>query len=684
MPVFVLAIQIKLNIFGTIIGKELIMRKIFIIIALFSICYVVYGEMDGFPVSFGIGEDTPVWSAPAFVRLDTNFIVICGSTNDTLYGFNLDGSSANGFPVYVDGPIRSKIGWTKIDTFIAIFVLTADGRLSRIDWDGTNSTTVFHTTLGENSNYISPVLEDINFDGLLEILAAVDTTLFCLDIYGDTLWTAGFISSTGFAVATPSCGDIDGDGSPEIVVEGYQMLNVFTSSGEEVSGFPIELSDDEAFSYSSALLFDYDKDGAYEIFCGLHQISGANYGLIKAFESDGSEIGDPFFTVAYSYGGWIYSPLSLGDADGDYNLDLCFGNLPAELYAINIDGNISSFGGTGRDQPGHIYGSVLMSDLDGIPGPEYIFQTVNETDSNSLMFVMDPGANDVLGFPDTMESNLGGMLTPAICPLGESTYVAAITGDGNLHLWGIANTPLPGYANWMELFGDRQNRNLAPPTNVQLSLTKIDSAIYELDWQRSSNLEFADYLIYLATDSAGSSCVLLDSITDIAETSYTYESDTPPESLWFFVLVEDIFGRTSLRSVPKSPYDTTYIDEKTSLPARISLNVSPNPFNSSCAITISTNSVSREYAKQNGIDEIIIYDLKGNIVHNYSERGLPTSIDNSSGNRYRGMSSNRHQEMSPTEYKFIWHPEKSISSGIYFVRANFDGQTITKRVVYLK
>ncbi|MCD6595217.1 hypothetical protein J7L68_06045 [bacterium] len=46
---------------------------------------------------------------------------------------------------------------------------------------------------------------------------------------------------------------------------------------------------------------------------------------------------------------------------------------------------------------------------------------------------------------------------------------------------------------------------------------------------------------------------------------------------------------------------------------------------------------------------------------------------------------NRHREMSPTIRTFIWHPDKSISSGIYFVRARMaDGWTITKRIVYLK
>jgi len=40
---------------------------------------------------------------------------------------------------------------------------------------------------------------------------------------------------------------------------------------------------------------------------------------------------------------------------------------------------------------------------------------------------------------------------------------------------------------------------------------------------------------------------------------------------------------------------------------------------------------------------------------------------------------------SPTEGAFIWTPDPSIPSGVYLVRARAgDGQTATKRIVYLK
>jgi hypothetical protein len=34
--------------------------------------------------------------------------------------------------------------------------------------------------------------------------------------------------------------------------------------------------------------------------------------------------------------------------------------------------------------------------------------------------------------------------------------------------------------------------------------------------------------------------------------------------------------------------------------------------------------------------------------------------------------------------EFTWQPEKSVGSGVYLVRARIGGESVTKRVVYLK
>ena len=86
----------------------------------------------------------------------------------------------------------------------------------------------------------------------------------------------------------------------------------------------------------------------------------------------------------------------------------------------------------------------------------------------------------------------------------------------------------------------------------------------------------------------------------------------------------------------------------------------PNPFNSSVKITVNVGA--------NGVRPTIeIYDLRGNVVE--SSRA---SAAGDAG-------------VAPTNRAFIWTPDKTISSGIYLVRARTaDGGMISKRIVLIK
>ena len=104
---------------------------------------------------------------------------------------------------------------------------------------------------------------------------------------------------------------------------------------------------------------------------------------------------------------------------------------------------------------------------------------------------------------------------------------------------------------------------------------------------------------------------------------------------------------------------------KHNLPSTISMSAYPNPFNSSCNIFVETHNYSSRPTS------IAIYDVRGNVVVNEPlSHSVKGTDELSIGEASRG---------------FIWTPDASVSSGIYFVRAAMsDGQTITKRIVYLK
>ena len=98
--------------------------------------------------------------------------------------------------------------------------------------------------------------------------------------------------------------------------------------------------------------------------------------------------------------------------------------------------------------------------------------------------------------------------------------------------------------------------------------------------------------------------------------------------------------------------DTTKIAENIPpLPEQVSISVHPNPFNSSCIITVPVDA------------QIKIYDLRGKLV-----KGQLVNLSESSKTR-----------------TIIWQPEKTIPSGVYLVKAmTRDGQTSEKKILLIK
>ncbi len=120
-----------------------------------------------------------------------------------------------------------------------------------------------------------------------------------------------------------------------------------------------------------------------------------------------------------------------------------------------------------------------------------------------------------------------------------------------------------------------------------------------------------------------------------------------------------------------------FISETLTKPNSFELTVSPNPFNSSCVITISTIGVTLE-----------IYDLQGRLIETpftptfglgVSPKGGHENISGDEIVPYWGKMSEGQKG------SYIWQPVESISSGVYLVRVTTnDGQQITRRIVYLR
>jgi hypothetical protein len=83
----------------------------------------------------------------------------------------------------------------------------------------------------------------------------------------------------------------------------------------------------------------------------------------------------------------------------------------------------------------------------------------------------------------------------------------------------------------------------------------------------------------------------------------------------------------------------------TNIPRNISIDVTPNPFNSACNIIVPEHAT------------VEIFDLQGRLIWTC---------------------------LNINSESIVWHPNKSVGSGIYFIRATVDNQTVSKRILYIK
>jgi hypothetical protein len=149
-----------------------------------------------------------------------------------------------------------------------------------------------------------------------------------------------------------------------------------------------------------------------------------------------------------------------------------------------------------------------------------------------------------------------------------------------------------------------------------------------------------------------------------------------------FILVGQTYSFSASRDVYLIKTDSlgyTQIEETYSTrPKELSLEVYPNPFNSSITISLDFGSESRS-VEQIGSGtaaalmgaEIEIFDVTGRIVA-VIPVGDGSPVPSASG---RG-------DLAPT--KTIWQPDENIGSGVYLIRVKLASQTLSKRVVYLK
>ena len=528
----------------------------------------------------------------------------------------------------------------------------------------------------------APLVLDADGDGIKEIYVADingnicafhadGTDLVDLGTGPDPILSTNMPFNWGFW-SSPACADIDNDGTTEIVLADRSNVSarlfVIDAYGNSKPGFPITTG---YSTLASLVLADLDNDGYMEI------IQLVELSKLLIFRYDGAPfIGDNFIVDSMSefVSGFAYSSPAVADIDNDGELDIVAGGGEDSLgqgliYAWSSDGSRKP--GFPITVPGAVWGAPAVGNLDDNPNTLEFVIYVNAHG----LYAFDCNGNLLTGFPigqDTIGSDGGlGIRTPALADFdGDGRCEIIYTSAEQLNVLssdGVMASGFPiyyGNPHWSgpliaDLDADGQQEILTP-NDTRFYAFESNGEPVMPGFPLTAQIGLSSPAAIADIDGDGELEIVapaLDSKLYIWRTNYCADS---LESSWGFF-------RANQQRTGVLDFRPDKIDEKPQMPNSFELDVHPNPFNSSCRITVDVGA----YGIRPSQTTVEIFDLRGNVVLNKGLMPLVTGQGTTapcSGHR-----------------TFIWRPDESISSGVYLVRATAgDEWTITKRIVYIK
>lgn len=366
--------------------------------------------MPGWPRSVGSGVFAPARGvALADFDGDGRLEVIMPAGDGRIHVWRHDGSYYPGWPVSL-GVDSCQYAAAVADVDLDGDYEVAVGTRSFVSGDGPvylfaeNGTVEPGWPFRGRGGYFneSPTLADIDNDDTLEVVIA------------ERLWPGGFlyalrhdgglqpgawpcsldhVPATGAAV-----GDLDGDGTVEIVQASYNSLYVLSATGAMRPGWPVTMPDNRNWSYQSPALADIDGDDTLEIITAMHKEGGGCY----VFRHDGTV--QPGWPCSYSR--WTYCPPTVCDLNRNHDLKVICGvsagvsGFSDVAYAYDDDGGtLAGFpfvSQTGSNEP-----NLTVADIDGDGDMEILITSNLMTSADSLgyIYALHHDGSQVAGFP---------------------------------------------------------------------------------------------------------------------------------------------------------------------------------------------------------------------------------------------------------------------------------------------
>jgi len=300
---------------------------------------------------------------------------------------------------------------------------------------------------------------------------------------------------------------------------------------------------------------------------------------------------------------------------------------------------------------------------------EYIIMVIEDDDGidwESIVFLVNAVSYDA-GCPELLWSVAGTLYFYPSLPFSDGDTIECCL----LGAWDSLGNPLEEIVCW-EFYMDMSYPVLyeATPPDGSLESTNRPVISFRL-YDDISGLDPESVRIILNSVAYYSDCY---SYIDLGEGDYEFTMDTT--CYWFDdndTIEICIAATDSTHYCEDNELDICWsflidfdeIRESLAKPENILLTTYPNPFNSSCKITVDVGSFCETPL------QVEILDLRGNVV------ATPINMK-----AQQGIA--KGKESCATK-SIHWCPDESISSGIYLVRATTeDGNFKTKRIVLIK
>jgi len=336
-----------------------------------------------------------------------------------------------------------------IDGYGKLEVVTGNDRLyawhddGREVLDGDSQGVTWGVFSDQGDDFIGPAaLGDLDGTPGFEIAAAAYTSKQVFCFRGDGTIMPGWPQNTVDLVrAGVVMGDIDGDGSPEIIAvdqEGY--LYAWHADGTEVidgdanpltNGVFKRLPDTNQWQYQMPAVADIDNDGKKEIIIATQDMK-----LYVFNELGGNEPGWPYTLTNYAGGG-----VAVGDIDNNGDLEIvvttrnsgdfvALNHNATEMWHVWINSNL------------FFNPSPVLADITGDGKLEAICPS-----SNGKLYAIQYNGSPAPGWPVTYSTKTYTESSPLVADVNGDGSVDVLLGDESrfINAWSSTGVPLDGF-----------------------------------------------------------------------------------------------------------------------------------------------------------------------------------------------------------------------------------------------